>query len=64
MVTWLLDLSAQMRELRGKAEEALEVVAAAGRPILKLDCETETETAVRFCINSYQKIRMFKNGGL
>lgn len=47
-----------------KAAKALETVADAGRTIFKLDCETATETAARFCIKSYPKIMMFQRGGL
>lgn len=47
-----------------KAAKALEAVASAGRTVFKLDCETATETAVRFCVKSYPKILLFQRGGL
>ncbi|AQR61680.1 hypothetical protein BZG35_08465 [Brevundimonas sp. LM2] len=47
-----------------KAAAALEPVAAAGRRVLKLDCEQATATAARFCIGSYPKILLFQRGRL
>jgi thioredoxin-like negative regulator of GroEL len=46
------------------AGKALELVAASGRQVFKLDCEEAVETAKRFCVRSYPKIFMFRRGAL